>query len=414
MSLQDYAPETRKHVKYYWGLALALALVAVVAVLYAAAGGPSLGVFSQQATFAALGVFGAGVVIIVILFLLRIGSIFELQRSMQNLYDGAEDRAAEANAKLIAGWDQFRDDLRKDLLDLKQEWRTEKGIQDRNIDDVANAARAAMKAVKDLETRVGGMGRDPSQAIAIEKLNEQVSGLSKSVLELKQRDNINSPLLKELQEAVSLLTKNQTKLIQRIDTTIEAMERREMEGASLRANAERELGDVKRREALLAVKTRELEDLNEHLAVEAKRAAAPMVSLKASEAKQHVIMVEGIGPAYASRLNQVGIITVPQLLQANPDVIGPKVEATPELVREWQSMAELMRLKGVGPQYAELLVKGGVRSIAHLAASDPDDLSRKLGDVERGRKIRIQSGPVTPGIVKRWIDAAKTGEFDAN
>lgn len=402
----EEASQTSPQVRFYRTLAVILAVGVAIGLMVAIADIPTPGWLSVEGAFAGLGVIAVFVFVVTVLFLLRIGSIFELEKQMQELYDGTADRAAAENAKLIASWDGFRDQLRKDLVDMKQEWRTEQGIQDRNTDDAANAARAAMKAVQDLAAKVAANGRDPSQAIAIEKLNEQFAGLSKSVLELKQRDNVNSPLLKELQEAVALLTKNQTKLVQRIDAAMEAMERREMEAVAQRTSAERDAADVKRREALLAVKVRELEDLNVHLADSARRSEVYQIQVKPSEEAQHVMTVEGIGTSYASRLNAVGVITVPQLLAANPDVVGPKVSATPELVREWQTIAQLSAVKGLTGSDAALLAKAGIRSVAHLAAANADDLSRKAQDAER-KMNRVGAATVTPGTTQRWIDAAR-------
>ncbi|MHB8634556.1 MAG: DUF4332 domain-containing protein [Thermoplasmatota archaeon] len=405
--MDERSPQASSLIRYFRGLALVLTVGVVLAIVLAKGNITGPGWFTPQQAFFGLAVVGAFVFIVTVLFLLKIGAIFELEKSMQKLYDGAEERAASAQAKIMQDWDSFKSDLRKDLQELKNEWRTEQGIRDRNIDDAMNAARAAMKAAQAADARIAGFQRDPSQAIAIERLTESMAGLTKSVAELKARDNVNSPLLKELQETVGQLVKNQTKLIQRIDTTVEAIERREIENAAVRANAEREVGDVKRREALLAVRARELEALNEHLEVEARQAQRPSVHFNPGEEAEHVMTIDAIGPANASRLNAVGIITVPQLVAANADVVGPKVGTSPDQVREWQSIADLLRAKGVGGPDAELLVKGGVRSVAHLAAADPTDLTHKLMDAERRRPSRAGAATVTPALVQKWIEAAR-------
>lgn len=404
--MDEYSPETQKAIKFYRSLALVLVLGVVLGVIAALGNVPSLGLVTPESAFVGLGVIALFVFIVTVLFLMRIGSIFELQKSMQQLYDGAEDRATAEQARIKADWQSFKDDLRKDLVQMRQEWRSEQGVQDRNIDDAASAARAAMKAAQAAEARAASMVRDPSQAVAIDRLNESVANLTRSVADLKARDNVNSPLLKELQEAVAALVKNQTKLIQRIDTTIESMERREMEMSALRADAEREVGELKRRDTLMAVKVRELEDLNSQLATRTRSERA-QTEIRPGEEAQHVMTIEAIGPAQASRLNAAGIITVPQLLAANPELVGPKVGAGADQVREWQSIADLMRVKGIGAADAELLVKSGVRSAPHLAAADPAELTARLQDAER-RKVRIGGTTVTPAQTQKWIDAARS------
>jgi len=77
-------------------------------------------------------------------------------------------------------------------------------------------------------------------------------------------------------------------------------------------------------------------------------------------------------------------------------------------------MGQLMRLKGIGPQYAEVLVRAGVRSIAHLAAQDAEQLATKVRDLERSRKTRIQGNEITANVTRNWVQAARDGTLDAN
>lgn len=121
----------------------------------------------------------------------------------------------------------------------------------------------------------------------------------------------------------------------------------------------------------------------------------------------HVMQVEGIGPVFAARLNAAGIITTDQLLAANPGTVATRIDATPELVTEWQDMARLMRVKGVGPQTAELLVKAGVRTPEALANESPEHLSRVCTEALEGKKVKIANLQPTPAIAKRWIDGAR-------
>ncbi len=127
----------------------------------------------------------------------------------------------------------------------------------------------------------------------------------------------------------------------------------------------------------------------------------------------HVMQVEGIGPVYATRLNAIGIITTDQLMAARPGDIAPRIEATPELVSEWQDMARLMRLKGIGPQTAELLVRAGVRTPQDLANESPEHLSRVCNEALDGKKVKVANVQPTPAIAKRWIDAAHDGRASA-
>lgn len=127
----------------------------------------------------------------------------------------------------------------------------------------------------------------------------------------------------------------------------------------------------------------------------------------AVEEKEHVIIIEGIGEAYATRLNQHGIITIPQLLAAHPEDVAAKIDVTADLVRDWQSMGQLMEVKGIGPQYAEILVMAGVKRIGELAQADAVALTARIDAIEEGRKKAVLGTNVTQKHVERWIAAAK-------
>jgi predicted flap endonuclease-1-like 5' DNA nuclease len=120
-----------------------------------------------------------------------------------------------------------------------------------------------------------------------------------------------------------------------------------------------------------------------------------------------VIDIEGIGPVFAEKLGHEGINTISELRKVDAATLAGRIGAPESSVRQWQSMGELMGIKGVGPQYAELLVRAGVDSIAALRKADAKKL---LADIERlneGRKVAIQGNPVGPKLVKAWIGAAK-------
>lgn len=79
----------------------------------------------------------------------------------------------------------------------------------------------------------------------------------------------------------------------------------------------------------------------------------------------------------------------------------------PTTVEPWQSMAELMAVRGLGPQCAEALVRAGIDSIASLRKATPSTRSKAIEAVEKGRGQRIQGIHVTPKVAQRWIEAAR-------
>lgn len=58
---------------------------------------------------------------------------------------------------------------------------------------------------------------------------------------------------------------------------------------------------------------------------------------------------------------------------------------------------DLTAIKGVGPATVTKLRDAGITSFADLAASDPDELARRLG----------ASQPISAKRVKSWIEAAQ-------
>jgi predicted flap endonuclease-1-like 5' DNA nuclease len=410
--MQDMDNEfAQRNVRFFRMLAIVAGAGVAAALILGLGGITGPGLFQIGPAVTSSLLMGIVILVVLILFLLRIGVIFDVEKQVKSLFNSEAERLAAARKAEEDAQREFRDSLRRDLADLKESMRREFNERDGKFDNAILAANKAMKMAQDALARAEALSKEPAYRTTIEQLVKDVADMKKDLTALRTADKVNSPLLAELKERVTALEGAQKKTNVRIDETLEGMERRDMEQAALRQTLDNELGNFRKREALLLVKQRELEDNNTHLAQAAKPKA---VKIAPGEEKHHVIEIEGIGPAFATRLNANGVITIPQLLAANPEQIGPAIDAMPDLVREWQSMATLMRLKGVGPQSAEVLVRAGIRNIPQLAAEDAEALSAKVKDAERGRKVRIQGLDVTPGVAKRWIDAARKGEFDAH
>jgi predicted flap endonuclease-1-like 5' DNA nuclease len=127
--------------------------------------------------------------------------------------------------------------------------------------------------------------------------------------------------------------------------------------------------------------------------------------LRAHEGEMHVLQLEGIGPRFATRLNSIGIITVGQLEAADAEDVARRVDSTPEQVREWQAMARLVQVKGVGPQWAEALARVGVHDAHDLASRDPKALSSAITQLNEG-KVRVTGSDPSPATVARWVRSA--------
>ena len=120
--------------------------------------------------------------------------------------------------------------------------------------------------------------------------------------------------------------------------------------------------------------------------------------------------VEGIGPAYAQKLIKAGVKTTDELLArgAKPKGRGELETATGishAKILEWVNRVDLYRLKGVGSEYSDLLEAAGVDSPAELAHRVPANLVAKMQELNKAKKlVRVVPGEKT---VTDWIEQAK-------
>ena len=123
-----------------------------------------------------------------------------------------------------------------------------------------------------------------------------------------------------------------------------------------------------------------------------------------------IIDIQGIGPVYAEKLIAVGIETVPQLLEAGAGPKGRKAleEKTGirgDLILTWVIHADLFRIKGVGPQFSELLEAAGVDTVKELRNRNAANLAAKMLEVNEAKHI-CRRTPVEKEIQK-YINLAK-------
>lgn len=92
--------------------------------------------------------------------------------------------------------------------------------------------------------------------------------------------------------------------------------------------------------------------------------------------------VEGIGPSSAVKLQDAGIRTSEALLErAGPkqgrDALAAATGISGKRLLEWVNAADLMRIKGIGAQFSDMLEAAGVDSAAELAQRN----AAKLADM---------------------------------
>ncbi len=123
-----------------------------------------------------------------------------------------------------------------------------------------------------------------------------------------------------------------------------------------------------------------------------------------------VIDIEGVGAAYAEKLNAAGIVTTAQLLEKCAAPAGRKALAeetgiSDKLILKWANHADLFRVKGVGPQFAELLEAAGVDTVKELAHRKAENLAAKMSEVNAEKNL-VNRVPVA-SEVQKMVDCAK-------
>ena len=102
--------------------------------------------------------------------------------------------------------------------------------------------------------------------------------------------------------------------------------------------------------------------------------------------------IEGIGPAFATKLKKAGISSVESLLEKGCTQAGRKSIASTSGIDEgkildWVNMADLFRIKGLGTQFTELLKASGVDTVKELRNRNAPNLHAKLLEVQAAKKI---------------------------
>ena len=121
--------------------------------------------------------------------------------------------------------------------------------------------------------------------------------------------------------------------------------------------------------------------------------------------------IAGIDEQALKRLRGVGLRTTEALLEAAKDVKGRKALSAktgfPEqLLLEWANIADQMRIKGLGKDYAPLVRDAGVHTVRELKHRNAARLARAIAEANSTRKTPVRFLP-SEKAVQRWIEEAK-------
>ncbi|MCB2178515.1 DUF4332 domain-containing protein [bacterium] len=120
--------------------------------------------------------------------------------------------------------------------------------------------------------------------------------------------------------------------------------------------------------------------------------------------------IEGIGPAYAKKLREAGIRSTGELLKKGAAKKGRKeiaeaTEITETLILEWVNLADLMRIKGIGEEYSDLLEEAGVDTVKELRNRNAENLHAAILKVNDEKNLVRR--PPALAQVQGWVEEAK-------
>jgi len=120
-------------------------------------------------------------------------------------------------------------------------------------------------------------------------------------------------------------------------------------------------------------------------------------------------IIEGIGEAYELILKEAGVTSIEKMLEACASKKGrtelaKKADINEKLILKWANHADLMRIKGVGGEYSELLEAAGVDTVPELATRKAENLYKKMVEVNEQKKL-VRKLP-TAKQVEDWTKQA--------
>jgi predicted flap endonuclease-1-like 5' DNA nuclease len=119
--------------------------------------------------------------------------------------------------------------------------------------------------------------------------------------------------------------------------------------------------------------------------------------------------IRSIGQRDATKLRKARVRTTEALLdqastrRGRADVSGRTGIGTQDLLK-WAHQADLMRVSGIGAEYADLLAATGVDTVKALRRRNAQNLMVALTQINSKRR-RVQRLP-TVEMVQAWIDIA--------
>jgi len=121
-------------------------------------------------------------------------------------------------------------------------------------------------------------------------------------------------------------------------------------------------------------------------------------------------IIEGIAEAYEAKLMGIGIKSIEDLLKVCETKKGRsdlalKTDVSEKLILKWANHADLMRIKGIGGEYAELLEAAGVDTVPELAKRNGENLFKKMVETDEDKGL-VRKLP-SESQIEEWIKQAE-------
>ena len=119
---------------------------------------------------------------------------------------------------------------------------------------------------------------------------------------------------------------------------------------------------------------------------------------------------QAIPAADAAKLKAAGVPTTFALLEKAADTrsrksLAKETKISERMLEGWVQMADVLRVKGIGPDVARLLAAVGVKTVAQLRGSDATKLEADILKVNE--KAQLSKNPPSKEHLAAWIGQAK-------
>jgi hypothetical protein len=123
-----------------------------------------------------------------------------------------------------------------------------------------------------------------------------------------------------------------------------------------------------------------------------------------------ITAIDDIDADGAEALKAIGIRTTEKLLEAAKGPKGRRLLAAQTSLDErtllrWANIADKLRIKGMGKEYAGLLCEVGVDTVKELKYRNPGRLAKAMAEANKKRKL-VRFLP-SEKLVTRWVEHAR-------